>query len=168
MTTGVVVWVTGLPSAGKSTLAEALASELRVRGASVCLLDGDQVRASLVPEPGYSPEGRAHFYETLARLAALVARQGLVAIVAATAHRRVFRERARELAPAFIEVWVDTPLGECAKRDAKGLYAAASEPAGGARGLPGVDEEYEAPEAADVVAHGGQDLYALSELIARV
>jgi adenylylsulfate kinase len=167
MTSGVVVWMTGLPSSGKSTLAEALASELRVRGVSVCLLDGDRVRASLVPEPGYSPEGRANFYETLARLAALAAEQGLVVIVAATAHRRVFRERARQLAPAFIEVWVDTPLAECAKRDAKGLYAASAsgQPSGG---LPGVDEEYEKPEAPEVVAHGGQDLYALSELMARI
>lgn len=166
MKPGVVVWVTGLPSAGKSTLAEALLGELRERGGSACLLDGDRVRASLLPAPGYSPEERANFYETLARLAALLASQGLLVIVAATAHRRVFRERARELAPRFIEVWVDTPLDECARRDAKGLYAASQ--SGEARGLPGSGEGYEAPSQPDVVAHGGNDGSAIAELIARL
>lgn len=166
MKPGIVVWITGLPSAGKSTLAEALLGELRERGGSACLLDGDRVRASLVPAPGYSPTERANFYETLARLAALLASQGLLVIVAATANRRVFRERARELAPRFLEVWVDTPLEECAKRDAKGLYAASQ--SGDAQGLPGRDESYEAPSRADVVAHGGNDGAVIAELVARL
>jgi adenylylsulfate kinase len=158
--------MTGLPSSGKSTLAEALATELRARGECVSVLDGDRVRESLVPAPGYSPEERASFYETLARLAALLAEQGLVVIVAATDHRRAFRERARALAPSFIEVWVDTPLRECEQRDTKGLYAARRE--GEARGLPGTDEAYEAPRRADVVAHGGHDAEALAALIERI
>lgn len=166
MKAGVVVWVTGLPSAGKSTLAEGLLQKLCARGAAACLLDGDRVRASLVPPPGYSPEERANFYETLARLAALLASQGLFVIVAATAHRRVFRERARELAPEFVEVWVDTPLSECQGRDAKGLYAASER--GEARDLPGPVTEYEVPSQPDVVAHGGTDAAAIEALIARL
>jgi len=166
MKTGIVIWVTGLPSAGKSTLAEAVVTELRARGDCACLLDGDSVRASLVPAPGYSPEERANFYESLARLAALVAEQGLAVVVAATAHRRAFRERARELAPGFIEVWVDTPLSECEQRDAKGLYAARRE--GEASGLPGSDETYEPPSQADVVAHGGDDAQAIAAVLGRV
>jgi adenylylsulfate kinase len=130
------------------------------------LLDGDRVRASLVPAPGYSAEERANFYESLARLAALVAEQGLVAVVAATAHRRVFRERARELAPRFVEVWVDTPPEECERRDAKGLYAARKQ--GEAHGVPGSDEAYEAPSQPDVVAHGGHDAEAIAAVLRRV
>src|SRR5689334_9261303 len=99
MSAGVVVFITGLPSAGKSTFAERAFAALRERGIPTCLLDGDAVRASLVPQPGYSAHERAEFYETLANLAALVAEQGLVALVAATAQRREFRDRARALAP---------------------------------------------------------------------
>lgn len=166
MKTGVVVWLTGLPSSGKSTLAADLSQALRARGGLVCVLDGDRVRASLSPPPGYSTEARANFYETLARLAALLAGQSLVVIVAATAHRRAFRERARELAPAFVEVWVDTPLETCAQRDAKGLYAASR--AGAAENLPGAGETYEAPSRPDLVARGGSDPAAIAQLVERL
>src|SRR5262245_34057334 len=102
--TGVVVWFTGLPASGKSTLARAVRKALRARAQDAVLLDGDQVRASLVPAPGYDEVGRGDFYESLARLAALLARQGLVVLVPATAHRAIFRQRARLLAPRFVEV----------------------------------------------------------------
>jgi adenylylsulfate kinase len=166
MTAGVVVWVTGLPSSGKSTLAEDLLQVLRARGGLACLLDGDQVRESLRPSPGYSAAERADFYETLARLAALLARQKLVVIVAATAHRRAFRERARELAPAFLEVWVDTPPDVCAERDSKGLYAASQ--VGATRNLPGAGEVYEPPTHPDLVAHGGSDSDVIQRLVERL
>src|SRR5262249_17764033 len=103
MTGGGVVWITGLPSAGKWTFAERWRNLLGAQGMVAPLLDGDAVRECLEPRLGYSAEARADFYGTLANLAALLARQGLVVIVAATANRRVFRERARALAPAFLE-----------------------------------------------------------------
>jgi adenylylsulfate kinase len=152
---GAVVWITGLPSAGKSTLAGRIASRLRSAGTATAVLDGDQVRAALDPRPGYDPESRSRYYGTLAHLAALLARQGLVAVVAATAHRRAFRQRARALAPRFVEVFVDVPIETCAARDSKGLWAAARR--GAVPELPGVGSGFERPEAPDVVAVGGED-----------
>ncbi len=152
-----IVWLTGLPSSGKSTLGGALADALRARGrASVVVLDGDAVRDALRPTPGYGDEARDAFYETLARLAALLAAQGSTVLVPATANRRAFRERARSLAPGrFVEVFVDTDLETCRARDAKGLYARAAR--GGASALPGAGADYEAPVSPEVVVHPGED-----------
>jgi adenylylsulfate kinase len=164
--TGAVVWLTGLPSSGKSTLARRLRARLAAAGRPAVLLDGDEVRAALVPAPGYDDAGRDAFYETLARLAALLARQGQVALVAATAHRRAFRERARALAPRFVEVFVDVPEETCAARDPKGLWARAR--AGAAPDLPGAGPPYERPESPEVVASGGEDERALEAILARL
>jgi adenylylsulfate kinase len=161
-----VVWLTGLPSSGKSTLARRIAARLRAAGRAALVLDGDEVRAALVPAPGYDEPGRAAFYETLARLAALVAREGVVAVVAATAHRRAFRDAARALAPRFLEVWLDVPAETCASRDAKGLWAAAR--AGRAPSLPGPGAPYEPPERPDVSARGGEDERAVEEVLRRL
>jgi adenylylsulfate kinase len=164
--TGAVVWVTGLPAAGKSTLARRLDARLRAAGTRSVLLDGDEVRAALVPAPGYDEAGRAAFYATLARLAALVARQGAVAVVAATAHRRAFREAARALAPRFVEVLVDAPEEVCAARDPKGLWARAR--GGDAPDLPGAGPAYERPAAPEVVAAGGEDGAAIDAVLERL
>ena len=166
MSAGVVVWFTGLPSSGKSTLAERVRLALREGGTTALRLDGDEVRRALVPSPGHWPAERDAFYETLARLAALLASQGLVVLVAATAHRRAHRERARALAPRFLEVHVATPRDECERRDAKGLYALAR--AGKAPLLPGVGVEYEAPLSPDVGSAGGEDPAALAEVVRRI
>jgi adenylylsulfate kinase len=160
--TGAVVWLTGPPASGKSTLARHLAERLRARGAAPLILDGDDVRAALVPAPGYDEPGREAFYCTLGNLACLVARQGPIAIVAATAHRRVWRDRVRAAAPRFVEVHVATPLEECRRRDPKGLYAAS--PAA----LPGAGLSYEPPLAPEVVAPGGDDDDAIDAIIARL
>ena len=141
---GVVVWLTGLPSSGKSTLARAIAAASEE---PALVLDGDEVREALVPRHGYDPDARAAFYETLGRLAALAARQGLCVLVPATASLRAYRERARALAPAFVEVFVDTPPAECEARDAKGLYR---DPVARAR-LPGLGAPFEPPLAPDLV-----------------
>ncbi len=150
----VVVWITGLPSSGKSTLAGRIRDRLREAGRPTLVLDGDEVRRALVPTPGYTPEGRDAFYATLARLAALVAGQGFVVVVPATAHRAAYRAQARALAPRFVEVYVAAPAEECRRRDAKGLYAAAT---AGLPDMPGAGVTYEAPEAPEVVASGGED-----------
>ncbi len=163
---GVVVWITGKPSSGKSTLAERAHAALCERAVACCVLDGDAVRAALVPRPGYDPEARDAFYQTLANLAALLARQGLVVLVAATAHAARFRQRARELAPRFVEVFVDVSADELSRRDAKGLYRAVRE--GDASDVPGADLAYEPPLAPDVTAAGGRDEQALARVIERV
>ncbi len=148
---GVVAWFTGLPSSGKSTLAAEVAGELRLRGIIAVMLDSDEVRKALVPSPGYDDDSRAALYATLARLAMLLARQGHVVLVPATAHRRVFRADARAIAPQFLEIFVDTPLEECRRRDAKGLYAA------GDAQVPGVGVAYEPPLAPEIIAHPDDD-----------
>lgn len=163
--TGAVVWVTGLPASGKSTLARAVVGRLAAAGAPAVLLDGDAVRAALVPRPGYDAAGRAAFYETLGNLALLLAGQGLPVVVAATAHRRAFRERVRAAAAGrFVEVLVDTPAEVCATRDPAGLWARAR--AGDAPDLPGAGPAYEPPRAPEVVARGGEDAGAVEAVLA--
>jgi adenylylsulfate kinase len=127
------------------------------------ILDGDRVRQALVPTPGYGDLERDHFYETLARLAALIAEQRLVVIVPATANRRAFRDRARALTPRFIEVWLDVSVAECRQRDAKGLYALGE--LGAISHMPGGDTQYEPPIAPDVIAGGGADPDAIARTI---
>lgn len=159
--TGAVVWLTGLPSSGKSTLARRLAGRLREAARAPLLLDGDEVRAALVPAPGYDDAARDDFYATLANLAALAAGQGLIAIVAATAHRRAWRDAARARAPRFVEVHVATPLEECRRRDARGLYRRAD----AAATLPGAGVAYEPPLAAEVTAPSGDDARAIDAIL---
>lgn len=161
-----VVWLTGLPSSGKTTLARAVKHKLDLRNVPCCLLDGDEVRDALHPRPGYDSAGRAGFYATLAALAALLSRQGLVTLVSATAHQKTYRENARAAAPRFIEVYVDTPLEECQRRDAKGLYRRARN--GEITEVPGVHVLYEAPTTPAVVAHGGEDSRAADEIVVAV
>jgi len=156
--TGWVIWFTGLPSSGKSTMAERVAAQLE----GSIILDGDAVRAALSPPPGYDDEARTHFYQTLASLAALLAGQGHVVLVPATAHRRVYREKARQLAPHFLEVHVATPAAACAERDAKGLYRASAE--GEVSELPGAGADYEVPASPDITAAGGEDAEAIAAI----
>lgn len=144
-TNGLVVWLTGYPASGKSTLARAAAESLRQRSCAVCVLDGDQVRATLRPIPGYDDQARSDFYASLAGLAALLARQGLVVMVPATANRTAYRDAARAMAPRFLEVFVDTPLAECQRRDPKGLYQLSPST------LPGAGASYEPPAHPDLV-----------------
>jgi adenylylsulfate kinase len=159
--TGAVVWITGLPASGKSTLAGKLATRLRAYRTPTLVLDSDDLHEVLIPRHGFDEAGRDAFYRTLAGLACLAARQGQVVIVPATANRRIWRDHARAHAPAFVEVFVATPPDECARRDPKGLYAnAAARPR-----LPGVGVPYEAPAAPEVVAHGGEDARALEAIV---
>ena len=151
MTGGCVVWITGPPAAGKTTLAQDTARRLRERQARCIVLDGDAVRLALVPSRAFHPEGRAAFYTTLARLAALVATQDTIVLVAATAHLRTFRDHARSISRTFIEVHVDTPVDECRRRDPKGLYRA------GSAELPGAALDYEATAAARFGDPAGDD-----------
>lgn len=159
---GVVCWLTGLPQAGKSTLARRL--EAALPAAVRCVrLDSDELREAL-GAAGYGPGERDQHYATLAALAGMLARGGHVVVVAATAPSLHLRARARELAPRFLEVWVRTSLADCMVRDSKGLYQLARE--GLAPHLPGVGAPYEPPVAADVIAEGGLDEQALATLVA--
>ncbi len=160
-----IVWITGLPSSGKSTLAERLRERLVADQRSAIVLDGDDVRHALGIH-GYEAAARDDFYRALAELSALIARQGPIVIVAATAPSRAHRELARTLSSSFVEVFVDTPLDECTRRDTKGLYAAARR--GDVSTLPGGGAAYEPPLAPDVIAHGGQDEVAVAAIAKRI
>jgi adenylylsulfate kinase-like enzyme len=99
-------------------------------------------------------------------LAGLLSRQGRTTLVSATAHLRAYREGARTAAPRFLEIYVDTPLEECQRRDTKGLYRRARD--GEITDVPGVHVLYEAPTAPAVVAHGGGDNQAIDEIVAAI
>jgi len=146
---GALVWFTGLPASGKTTLARRVAR----RVGPAIVLDSDEMR-DVLGMTDYSPAGRDAFYRALAALAVMLANQGHLVLVAATAPHRAHRDAARA-APRFIEVWVRASREECAARDIKGLYARAN--SGSASQLPGVGVAYEDPVAADVIAAGGND-----------
>lgn len=146
---GFALWLTGLPSSGKSTLARALARRLEEAGVVVQVLDSDELRKTLTPEPTYSTEERDWFYATLLFIANLLVRNGVNVIIAATASRRVYREAARARLTHFGEVFVDCPIAVCRERDPKGLWAMADR--GEIGTLPGTDAPYEPPLEPEVV-----------------
>jgi adenylylsulfate kinase len=153
-THGWVLWLTGLPAAGKTALARAIRQKLGDLGVNVVILDSDEMRAILTPTPTYTPDQRAQFYRGLVDLAALLARYGCNVIIAATGNRRAYRQMAREQIALFAEVWVRCPIAVCRARDPKGLYAAAD--AGAIHDLPGIGTPYEPPEAPEVVVDTDQ------------
>jgi adenylylsulfate kinase len=142
---GRTLWLTGLPSAGKSTIAEIVAADLRERGERVEVLDGDIVRQYLSKGLGFSKEDRDENIRRIGFVAALLARNGVTVIVAAISPYREVRDEVRALhgAGEFVEIHVATPVEVCAERDVKGLYA--KQKAGEMKGLTGVDDPYEAP-----------------------
>jgi adenylyl-sulfate kinase len=149
-TPGVIVWLTGLSGAGKTTLARALETELRQAGQSVCVLDGDCLRRGLCADLGFSPEDRQENIRRVGAVARLFADAGLVCIVALISPYRRDRDRARAAAPAgrFIEVFINAPLDVCERRDPKGLYARAR--AGELKEFTGISAPYEPPLAPEV------------------
>jgi bifunctional enzyme CysN/CysC len=142
---GAVVWLTGLPGAGKSTLARALERRLFTRGGSPVLLDGDTLRAGLNGDLGFSREDRTENIRRLAEVATHLARNGHIAIVAAVSPSAEDRAAARRIADQlFHEVYVATPADVCESRDPKGHYAKAR--AGQLSGFTGTGSDYQPPE----------------------
>jgi adenylyl-sulfate kinase len=144
---GATVWLTGLPSSGKSTLGGAIEERLVAEGAHAYLLDGDNLRHGISSDLGFSRTDRERNVLRVGELAALFADSGAVAVVALVspyvATRQEVRERHERAGLAFIEVFVNTPLWVCVERDPKGLYARAL--SGELEGFTGVDDPYEAP-----------------------
>ncbi len=153
-----VVWLTGLPGSGKSTIADAAERRLHALGLHTFVLDGDNVRTGLNKDLGFTPEDRAENVRRVAEAARLMLEAGLVVLVALvspfTADRRAAREIFRDR--EFIEVFVDTPVELCVERDPKGLYAKAA--SGTLPNMTGVGQGYESPEHPDIVLDGGGDL----------
>lgn len=145
---GFVVWLTGLSGAGKSTIAEALAPELRAAGKKVEVLDGDLVRTHLSKGLGFSREDRDTNVARIAFVAQLLSRNGVVVLVSAISPYKETREAARQTIGDFVEVHVAPPLQECVRRDTKGLYKKAL--AGEISRFTGVSDPYEPPDAAEI------------------
>ncbi|HOO55571.1 MAG TPA: adenylyl-sulfate kinase [bacterium] len=140
---GFTIWFTGLSGSGKTTVSEVVEKRLRDRSLKVEVLDGDVVRTNLSKGLGFSKEDRDTNILRIGFVCNLLTRNGVIAIAAAISPYRDIRDRNRELVGNFIEVFVDTPLDECERRDVKGLYAKAR--AGEIKGFTGIDDPYEAP-----------------------
>ncbi len=149
---GATVWLTGLPSAGKTTLALALADRLRADGADVEVLDGDEVRTHLSAGLGFSRADRDTHVDRIGFVAELLARHGvlvLVPVIAPYARARdQVREHHRRNGTTILQVHVSTALDVCAERDVKGLYAKAFR--GEISSMTGVDDPYEIPRDPDL------------------
>jgi adenylyl-sulfate kinase len=152
MPAGVTVWFTGLPSAGKTTVANLVAEELRRRDTPVEVLDGDVVRTHLSKGLGFSKDDRDENIRRIGYVAGLLSRHGVTVLVSAISPYRAVRDEVRaavERVGSFVEVHVATDLATCRARDVKGLYARHAR--GELRGLTGVDDPYEPPLAPELV-----------------
>jgi adenylyl-sulfate kinase len=149
---GATLWFTGLPGAGKTTIASAVESRLIAAGRWAYRLDGDNLRQGLCSDLGFSRDDRETNVGRVGEMARLFADAGSVAIVALVSPYAGCRDKVRELHErdglAFVEVFVNTPAEECARRDPKGLYARAH--SGRLTGLTGVDAPYEPPLAPEL------------------
>lgn len=143
------IWLTGLPSSGKSTLARHLEKRLVTLGVRTQVLDGDEIREGLSRGLGFSREDRDENIRRIAFVAKLLTRNGVVTIIAAISPYRAARAQARRSIEQFVEVHVKCPVEVCMKRDNKGLYRKAL--AGEIRNFTGVSDLYEEPERPEVV-----------------
>lgn len=141
----ITLWLTGLSGAGKSTVANALELALMNRGRHTYLLDGDNVRLGLCKDLGFSDADREENIRRIAELAKLFMDAGLIVITAFISPFQRDRALAREVIGegAFVEIFIDTPLAECERRDPKGLYGKAR--SGVIKNFTGIDSAYESP-----------------------
>jgi bifunctional enzyme CysN/CysC len=162
--TGLIVWFTGLSAAGKSTICRAVYERLWARGLRVEILDGDEVRRHLTSDLGFTRSDRDENIRRVGFVAEMLARNGVIALVAAISPYRTARDEVRAKTANFIEVYVNAPLDICERRDPKGLYLKAR--AGEIRGFTGLDDPYEPPVQPEVECH--TDREALSESTEKV
>ena len=145
---GFTLWLTGLPSAGKTTIAHELAPLLRARGWNVEVLDGDEVRKGLSSDLGFDRKAREAHAGRVTYVAKVLTRNGVIPIVALISPYASSRARARSEIGRFVEIYVTTPIEVCEERDVKGLYKKAHQ--GLVHDMTGVDDPYEVPESPDI------------------
>jgi len=142
------IWITGLPASGKSTIVLALRPRLEALGLTVEVLESDEVRRLLTPQPTYSPDERDLFYRALAFAGQRLVAHGVTVVFDATASREAYRDLARAMIPRFIEVAVECPIAVCMERDRKGTYEKGLR--GEASTVPGLHTPYESPAKPDL------------------
>jgi adenylyl-sulfate kinase len=140
---GLTIWLTGLSSSGKTTLARIVHDRLRSLGYRVILLDGDEIRRHLCSDLGFSKQDRDENVRRVGYVAELLAGTGVIVLVSLISPYRAAREEQRSRMKRFVEVYVNAPLAVCEERDVKGLYNKAR--AGQLRGFTGIDDPYEPP-----------------------
>jgi len=152
-----VLWFTGLPGAGKSTIANLVETKLHARAIHTVLLDGDNVRHGLNRDLGFTEADRVENIRRIGEVAKLITDAGLIVLCSFISPFRAERRMVRELFDTgeFLEIFVDTPLDECIARDPKGLYRRAI--AGEIKNFTGVDQPYEPPENADLLLAAGRE-----------
>ncbi|MCL5963263.1 MAG: adenylyl-sulfate kinase [Candidatus Thermoplasmatota archaeon] len=146
---GTVIWFTGIPASGKTTLGKALETVLKLNKYNVELLDGDEIRRSLSPDLGYSKEERERHAYRVIYIAKLLERNNVFVIVTLISPYKATRQFARNSLSNFVEVYVKAPLEVCISRDPKGLYKKALN--GEIHGFTGIDDPYEVPDNPDIV-----------------
>jgi bifunctional enzyme CysN/CysC len=164
-----IVWLTGLSGAGKSTIANEIEKQLLAVGAHTMLLDGDNVRHGLNRDLGFTEPDRVENIRRAGEVARLMVEAGLIVICSFISPYRADRELIRSLVPGdeFIEVFVDTPIEECVRRDPKGLYAKAK--MGKIMNFTGIDSPYEPPEMPEVwLKTVGQEPHAMAARVVSV
>jgi len=161
---GVTIWFTGLSGAGKSTISQAVEKELRALGLKVEALDGDVVRQNLTKGLGFSKADRDENIRRVGFVAHLLTRNQVIVMVSAISPYREIRDEVRQKIGNFVEVYVNTPLEICEKRDVKGLYKKAR--AGEIKNFTGIDDPYEPPLTPELECR--TDLQSLEESVSQV
>jgi len=152
---GATIWLTGLPAAGKTTIADAVAVQLGEAAIACYRLDGDVLRRTLSADLGFDEASRRENVRRVGHVAQLLADAGLIVVSSLISPYRVSRDAARELHESsdlpFLEVYLDTPLAECERRDPRGLYKRARR--GELTDVTGIDDPYEPPESPELTLH---------------
>ena len=161
---GFTLWFTGLSGAGKTTISQEVAFQLKTRGFPVEILDGDVVRTHLSQGLGFSKEDRDINIRRIGFVASLLSRHQVIVIVSAISPFQETREEVRKMTENFVEVYVKASLDICEKRDVKGLYAKAR--SGEIKQFTGIDDPYQEPINPEIICHTEQE--TVDESIAKV
>ncbi len=145
---GFVIWLTGLPGSGKTTISDRIKGHLLKQGYKIESLDGDEVRTNLSAGAGFSKEERERHALRVTYVSKLLSRNGVIVLVSLISPYRSFRQKAREMIGDFVEVFVSCPLEVCIQRDPKGLYKKALD--GEIQDLTGLQDPYEEPLSPEV------------------